>query len=122
MLIFCLNLELMSIYLNLAFVWDPESYFLEPRMLYYVLKINCGFIPIFQTGSRYHALQRPSYVQDHVPSFLKPSYSQSHMEDQFCMLEKSTSRKSKWGKGKYCIYQKTDSCPEGIYISKLLFV
>ena len=25
MLIFCLNLKLMSIYLNLAFVWGPES-------------------------------------------------------------------------------------------------
>ena len=40
----------MSIYLNLAFVWGPEScgIFLKARMLYMinVLKINCGLIPV----------------------------------------------------------------------------
>ena len=49
MLIWCLNVELMSIYSNLSFVrcqqscgilWKPECYMIN------VLKINCGLIPI----------------------------------------------------------------------------
>ena len=48
MLIFCLNLELMSIYLNLAFVWGPEicGIFQKPECyMINVLTINCGLIP-----------------------------------------------------------------------------
>ena len=49
---FFLNLELMSIYLNLAFVWGPEScgIFYKPECyMINVLKFNCALIPIISS-------------------------------------------------------------------------
>ena len=59
MLIFFLNLELMSVYLNLSFLWCQQSCGIFKKPEYYminVLKINCGLIPheVFMILCREH--------------------------------------------------------------------
>ena len=66
----------------------------------------------FSEGSRYHTMQGSSYISR--KGLLKSTVEGSFIEDRFCMIDvPQTSGSTTWGKGKYCIYKKTQPCPDG---------